>query len=222
MDYVRGHEVTMYAKRGWMLQDDVVVMMVANLTSNAPYNIVNTLNQCNLNGSVHYATKSDDNAQELSGSSNTTVSSAAWAWHAGIGYVFLASDIEVVLSNKEQQGSLSRIIDGAPTTPISKPVFAGMINHGVLKGMTPVNSAHVIVPAVGVEEMPSIASALRKSLIVVDNSKEVQVGGGEGAGENCSLSILIADGFLTTPGDVQRRPPAGDCLAWRCRSDCCR
>lgn len=60
MDFVHGTYDIIHAKRGWMMQDDVVVMLSANISSNAPFPVTTALDQRNLNGTVHYAVGQDN------------------------------------------------------------------------------------------------------------------------------------------------------------------
>lgn len=131
------------ARKSWFMFDKEVICLGAGICSELPKNIITTINQCHLDGSVWINT--GKTIQKATKGQFTFDKTPEWIWHDSIAYFFPQNN-HLKLKIGEQKGNWAKINFNYSPAEVSLPVFNLTINHGI----SPENAsyAYIIVPGV--------------------------------------------------------------------------
>jgi len=113
------------ARKSWFFFSNTAVCLGCDIHCETDYEVVTTLNQCRLHGSV---TVGRDNGTEVSKEGKRMLD-ARWILHDGIGYMFEKST-PVTLSNANSTGNWKRISAQRSPDPVTDKVFMLGLMHG--------------------------------------------------------------------------------------------
>ncbi len=142
------------AKKAWFFFDDEVVCLGAGITSSNAYRVITSINQCLAKGPV--TLKRADGVIEIS-TEPEKIARPLWAYHNGIGYVFLDPGESVGLGAAVQTGNWKRISAPQKADPVSITVFSLWLNHGTHPGAA--TYAYVITPQADTTALEAYATA---------------------------------------------------------------
>jgi len=156
------------ARKAWFFFDREYISLGAGISSEAPYPVVTTLNQCLLNKEI---VVNADNRKTTLNNGTHALNNVAWVLHDRVAYLF-PSPANIHLSNTTANGNWRQISHQSSATeePVQKEVFSLWLDHGT----TPQNAgyAYIVVPGV---ETAGIESYNKKSaIIVLANTAELQ------------------------------------------------
>jgi chondroitin AC lyase len=154
------------AKKAWFFFDREIVCLGAGIHADSDYNVVTTLNQSLLNGTV---TISADNTETLA-SDTHDLKSVKWVHHHNIGYIF-PGRADVQLKNMSQTGTWRSINHQAWATdePVTKDVFTLWVDHG--KRPQSGSYQYIVLPGVEDSEMSKYQHA---SIRILANTEQIQ------------------------------------------------
>lgn len=149
-------------KKSWFFFDDEYVALGAGINSldDAPINT--TINQCLLTGDVIA-----DGSNVLLGEHN--ISSNAWIYHDGIGYVFPVK-ASVMVKTGPQTGSWHSINAAYRDDIVTKSVFTLWLNHGIKPNNG--NYQYIIVPGISANRLSAYVNNIPVSILA--NTPELQ------------------------------------------------
>lgn len=152
------------ARKAWFFFDKEVVSLGMDINSDAPENIVSTINQCWLNGKVI----ADANGKIGSVKKNKSSDAFNWVWHDSIGYFFPEKE-SVSISATSQSGNWNKINKSYSKDELSGKVFKMWVNHD----RQPVNGhySYITVPGISSDEMKSYG---KNEIVILSNTASVQ------------------------------------------------
>jgi chondroitin AC lyase len=145
------------AKKAWFFFDQEIVCLGAGIHSDAPQDVVTTVNQCWLNGEVKR------------GTTKGNVEKQSWIMHDGIGYVF-PNETKVSLTTINQKGNWYHINNSHPKTELSGDVFKLWISHGVKPDAA--TYAYVVYP--GIKNTEPLANFNKSGIKIISNTQQIQ------------------------------------------------
>lgn len=146
------------ASKAYFFMNDVLLCLGAGITSDAPEEVVTTVNQC------FYTDKmvvGKENATTVY-KKNTSVKNPTWVHHDKVGYLF-PTDGEITVNSQKQAGSWKDINSSRSGKEISDDVFNLWISHGakVKDGAY----AYMVVPDKSLEDFRAFAATQHYEIV---------------------------------------------------------
>ncbi|UCD28396.1 MAG: hypothetical protein JSV03_15130, partial [Planctomycetota bacterium] len=176
MDFEARYE-TVEANKAWFYFDNEVVCLGADIDSTSSYDVLSSMEQCLLNGTV---TVEDNQGLRTLAQGDWNLNGLQWAHHNNVGYVFPAAPT-VRLKNQQQSntwGYINDLYTGEPND--TKDVFSLWINHG--NYVSNATYQYLIVPGMTSSQVNTYAASLPIS--VRSNTASIQ------AVEHTGLGII--------------------------------
>jgi len=114
------------AKKAWFFFGKEVVCLGAGIKTSGKNELITTINQCWLNGTVTAGTAKG--ALPIKAGHSQSVDRPLWLLHDSVGYFFPTAQ-HLQVSTATQTGSWSRVRTGSPDKPVSGPVFKAWLEH---------------------------------------------------------------------------------------------
>lgn len=154
------------AHKAYFFFDDLLLCLGTGIASDAPDEVVTTVNQCLFDGKMVASSK----GKELLYTLGDSVADPDWVYHNGTGYLFPAGNSRIIARNQTQCGSWKAINDSGEENAVSADVFQLTIHHGI----KPRNGsyAYAVVPDVSLDEFRTYMSDKLPEVII--NKPEVQ------------------------------------------------
>ncbi len=150
-------------RKAWFFFSDMVVCLGADIQCDSEYDVVTTLNQCRMFGTVV-----GDNPSEVIPEGDIT-RDLQWVHHDGIGYLF--PEVQTVeLSTGKRTGSWKRISYQERDRTVTDKVFSLAISHGAEP--EGVGYAYAVFPGTEAADMPDLAGQM--PFEIVENSEAQQ------------------------------------------------
>lgn len=115
------------ARKAWFFFSNGVVCLGADIHCASDHEVITTLNQCRLNGSVIVG--GDTGVEVLDEGSHTL--DVRWLWHDGVAYL-LDEPTTIALANMPVTGNWQRISGQLSAHPVIEKVFLASLSHGVM------------------------------------------------------------------------------------------
>lgn len=155
------------ARKSWFMFDKEVICLGAGICSELPKNIITTINQCHLDGSVWINT--GKTIQKATKKQFTFDKAPEWIWHDSIAYFFPQNN-HLKLKIGEQIGNWAKINFNYSPAEISLPVFNLTINHGI----SPENASYAYIIVPGVNRPEDLKRYSPKEVKIERNDLDIQ------------------------------------------------
>lgn len=176
------------AKKSWFFFDKELVCLGAGISSNAPENLVTTVNQCWLNGKIITdeagkirVVKTHENSKDIN-----------WVWHDNVGYFFPQKG-DITVSGELQTGNWKEINAAYSEDEISGKVFKMWFDHGAKPSAA--SYSYIVVPGISQDEMKDYPE---KEVVILSNTASIQAV--EQSGLKIIQAVFYQPGTLTTKG----------------------
>jgi len=166
MDFKSPHD-PLEAKKAWFFFENEYVCLGTGISSESPFPVATTLNQCLLSGDLLVRANGQTSKPDKG---NREMKEVQWILHDEIAYIF-PQPVTVNLSNKRETGSWYDINhqSDTPKEEVSKEIFKLWFDHGTRpNGAT---DQYIVVPSVKAEEL---ANQPERNILVLSNSSEIQ------------------------------------------------
>lgn len=137
------HGVDVSAYKSWFFMGDEVVCLGSGISSNMPYKVNTTVEQCLLDGDVVYSKE----GQKVSISNGMEQADQAldWVWHRNVGYFFPESQ-KVSVKVETRSGRWYDINNTQNKNTVSKDVCSIWLNHDEL--LSDDTYSYILVPGI--------------------------------------------------------------------------
>lgn len=176
------------ANKAWFFFDDQVVCLGSGLQADGNENLVTTVNQTWLKGTVSVNSKN----QAIQTSVTKEYPGGTMVYHNQVAYYFPEAT-KIGISNKTQSGSWYRINNAHPARVISGDIFKMWIDHGAAPGNA--SYAYVVMPGVKPGKDPAPPTFIK---ILENNNHQQAV---FHAGLNIYQAVLYEAGNIVL-GDI--------------------
>jgi chondroitin AC lyase len=166
-DFISVHD-PVKARKSWFFFDKEIVCLGAGISSDAPYPVVTSLNQCLLNGKV---TALVNKASSTLMPGKHAANKVSMVYHDSVAYIF-PQPAAVNISNTTQAGTWRSINHQAWATgdTVRKQVFSLWIDHGAQP--QDAGYAYIVVPGVGQATADSYTKS--NAIKILSNTKDLQ------------------------------------------------
>ncbi len=156
------------ARKAWFFFDDAYVCLGAGIQADQPLPVATTLNQCHLDGQVHYAKRKK--SRKLS-SGDHRLKKIRWIHHDSIAYIFPERQ-SVRLVNDTVSGSWKRISrqHDSSDEKVTEKLLKLWIDHGISPKAA--SYAYIVVPGISLNEVS--VDDINSSLSILANTPELQ------------------------------------------------
>lgn len=151
--------------KAYFFLDDVLLCLGAGITSDAPQEVLTTVNQCYFADKIVVGKENAITTYK----ENESVKNPAWVYHDRVGYLF-PSGGEITVGSKKQTGSWKDINMSESGKEISADIFNLWISHG--KKATNGKYAYMVVPDKSLEEFQKFTTT--QTFHIVKNTSAVQ------------------------------------------------
>ena len=146
--------------------NDVLLCLGTDIASDAPEEVVTTVNQCLFKGEMVVGKEEGTTSVYRE---NVSVKNPAWVYHDKVGYLF-PSGGDVIVSNPKQTGAWKDINISGSGKKISADIFNLWISHGVKAKEGKI--AYMVVPDKSLEEFRTVTAT--QNYKIIQNSSVVQ------------------------------------------------
>lgn len=154
------------ARKSYFFMNDVLLCLGTDIASDAPEEVVTTVNQCLFTGEMVVGKEEGTTSVYRE---NVSVKNPAWVYHDKVGYLFpLGGD--VIVSNPKQTGAWKDINISGSGKKISADIFNLWISHGVKAKEG--KYAYMVVPDKSLEEFRTFTAT--QNYKIIQNSSVVQ------------------------------------------------
>lgn len=154
------------AKKAYFFMNDVLLCLGTDIASNAPEEVVTTVNQCLFKGEMVVGKEEGTTSVYKE---NASAKNPAWVYHDKVGYLF-PSGGDVTVSSPKQTGAWKDINISGSGKKISADIFNLWISHGVKAKEG--KYAYMVVPDRSLKEFQTFAAT--QNYKIIQNSSAVQ------------------------------------------------
>jgi len=156
------------AHKSWFFFDREYVCLGSGISSEAPYSVATTLNQCLLNNDVVIKTK---DGQKTLDKGQHELKEVAWVMHDSVAYLF-PSPVSVNVSNATASGNWKQINHqtSASSETVNKDLFTLWLDHGQ-KPRT-ASYGYMVVPGIAPAAADKYLS--KSGVVILSNTPEIQ------------------------------------------------
>jgi chondroitin AC lyase len=154
------------ARKAWFCQDNVLVCLGSDISSQTLHPVITSINQCLMKSDVHIGTP---DGPELFLYADRLFGGLPWVHHDGIGYL-LMQQMAVDVRKEPQWGAWKDINGNASADRVMRDVFSVWIDHG--SGPLDAHYAYAIVMGADVDEMATLYSS--PPFEILSNTSDVQ------------------------------------------------
>lgn len=153
------------ANKAYFFMDDVLLCLGAGITSDAPEEVVTTVNQCFFTDKMIVGGEGNSTIYK----ENASIKNPIWVHHDKVGYLFPLGG-EVTVNSQKQSGSWKDINISESDEEVSDAVFNLWIDHG--KKVKDGEYAYMVVPDKSLEDFQSFVAT--QNYKIIENSVTVQ------------------------------------------------
>lgn len=153
------------ANKAYFFMDDVLVCLGAGIASDAPEEVVTTVNQCFFTGEMTVGKEEGSIACK----ENVSVKNPVWVHHGRVGYLFPMGG-DVTVNSQKQSGSWRNINISESDEEVSDDVFNLWVNHG--KEIRGGKYAYMVVPDKSLGDFQTFAAT--QDYKIIKNTDTIQ------------------------------------------------